>query len=175
MTEITRTYTIPLRRKYANTPRHKRTHKAVRVLREFLVQHMKSEDVKIGKHLNEHLWQNGIRNPPSKVTVVATKDKDNSVKVELEGKQYVDFKVKEVTNKDQTFKEKLQSKVAAAKGSSDKEETPAKEESSDKEEKSSEKKDDSKQEEKPSSKKSSTKKTTKKAAPAKEESSKKEE
>jgi hypothetical protein len=84
---------------------------------------MKSDDVKIGKNLNDHIWQNGIRNPPSKVKVIAIKDNEGTVRVELEGKQYVDFKVKDKVDQNQTFKEKLQNKVAEAKGSKPEEET----------------------------------------------------
>ncbi len=113
---ITRTYTVPLRRGFANTPRHRRTHKAVRVLKEFLVKHFKATDVKLGKHLNDLLWENGIRNPPPKVKVTGTKDKDGIVKVELEGKAYAEFKVKEKTERNQTFQEKLKGKVSGTKG-----------------------------------------------------------
>lgn len=133
MAEIKRTYTIPLRRKYANTPRYKRTHKAVRVLREYLAKHMKSEDIKIGKFLNDHLWINGIKNPPSKVTVTAIKDDNGVVRTELEGKKYVDFKIQEKVDNDQSFKEKLQSKVAGAKGEATTEKTPVKDDSAPKE------------------------------------------
>lgn len=113
--EIKRNYTIPLRRGYANTPRYKRTHKAIRVLKAFLIQHFKTEDIKLGKELNEFMWRHGIKNPPSRVKVTAVQDKDGVVKVELEGKEYVEFKVKEKTEKNQSFQEKLKGKVAAAK------------------------------------------------------------
>lgn len=115
MTEdIKRTYTIPLRRGYCNTPRYKRTNKAVRVLKAFLVRHMKSEDIKLGKNLNEFIWAKGIRNPPSKVRVDVVKDKEGVVKVELVGKEYKDFKVQEKTERNQSLKEKLKSKVSSA-------------------------------------------------------------
>ncbi len=113
--EIKRDYTIPLRRGYANTPRYKRTHKAVRVLKEFLIQHFKTEDIKIGKHLNEFIWRHGIKNPPPRVKVTAVVDKDGVVKVELQGKEYVEFKALEKTERNQSFQEKLKSKVSTAK------------------------------------------------------------
>ena len=77
MTDIKREYIIPLRRGFANTPRYKRTNKAVRVLKEFIKKHMKSEEIRLGKKLNEFLWKDGIKNPPAKVNVIVTKDKDN--------------------------------------------------------------------------------------------------
>jgi len=113
--EIKRTYVIPLRRGFVKTPKYKRTNKAVRVLREFLKKHMKSEDIKIGPALNDLLWINGIKNPPGKVTVDVTKDNKGVVRAELKGIKYVDFKPADKVNKNASFKEKLQSKVATSK------------------------------------------------------------
>jgi len=111
--EIKREYIIPLRRGFQNTPRYKRTHKAIRVLKEFIVKNMKSEDIKIGKHLNEFLWKDGIKNPPCRVKVIVTKDKENVVRAELFGFDYVDFK--QITEEEpKNLKEKLQSKLKTA-------------------------------------------------------------
>jgi len=109
--EIKRTYVIPLRRGARNTPRYKRTNKSVRVLRAFVEKHMKTEKVLIGPMLNGLLWENGIKNPPGKVKVDCTKDKEGTVRVELEGINYVEFKQQEKVNKNTSFKEKLQSKM----------------------------------------------------------------
>lgn len=114
--EIKRTYVVPLRRGYFNTPRYKRTNKAVTVLKNFLVKHMKSENIKLGPHLNEFIWKDGIKNPPAKVKIDVTKDKEGMVRAELSGKKYVDFKMQEKVDKNQSFKEKLQNKVKDAKG-----------------------------------------------------------
>ena len=114
--EIKRTYTIPLRRGYANTPRYKRTNKAVRVLKKYIIKHMKSEKIKIGPHLNDLLWVNGIKNPPSKVHVIAKKDANNIVRVELIGKDYVDFKQKEKVEAPKNLQDKLKKSVEDAKG-----------------------------------------------------------
>jgi len=119
--KITRTYTIPLRRGYAETPRYKRTNKAVRVLKEFLAKHMKSEDVRLGKELNEYMWAKGIQNPPPRVSVNVTKDKEGIVRAELEGKVYTDFKQQDKKEEPKSMKEKLQSKVKEAKTGTKKE------------------------------------------------------
>ncbi len=108
--EIKREYVIPLRRGFLNTPRYKRTNKAVRVLKEFLVKNMKSENIRIGPRLNLFLWKDGIRNPPAKVKVTVTKDKEGIVRAELIGFQYVDFKQIE-SEEPKNLKEKLQDKV----------------------------------------------------------------
>ena len=80
-------YVIPLREKIRVSPRFKKTPKAVKTIKEFLVKHMKVYDrdlnkIKIDKYLNEYLWFRGIRNPPHKVKVKAKLDGE-FVKVEL--------------------------------------------------------------------------------------------
>lgn len=84
---IEKEYTIPLREKVRTVPRYKKTNKAVRTVKEFLVRHMKIYDrdlnkIKIDKYLNEYLWFRGIRNPPHKIKVKAVKEGD-IVKVKL--------------------------------------------------------------------------------------------
>ena len=85
--KIERTYNIPLRRACSNAPIYKKTPKAVREVRSFLQKHMKSEDVKLGKHLNLMLWENGIRNPPHHIKVNVIKDAEGKVMAELFGKK----------------------------------------------------------------------------------------
>ena|SRR3989338_7099503 len=84
---LEREYTISLKEKVRSVPRYKKTNKAVRTVKEFLVRHMKIYDgdlnkIKIDKYLNEYLWFRGIRNPPRKVKVKARKEGE-FVKVEL--------------------------------------------------------------------------------------------
>ena len=85
--KLEREYTIPLRKEWGKVPRYKRANKAVKAVKEFLARHMKVSDrnlknVKIDKYLNEELWFRGIRKPPAKIKVKATKEGD-IVKVEL--------------------------------------------------------------------------------------------
>ncbi len=82
---LERTYNVPLRKEWLKVPRHQRTRKAVKALREFLKRHMKGEEIKIGKHLNEHLWKHSIKNPPHHVKINAVKDDKGVVKAELVG------------------------------------------------------------------------------------------
>ncbi len=84
---IERTYNIPLRKEYQKAPNWKRTPKAVVALQEFLVRHMKSEDIKIGNDVNRLIWQHGIQNPPHHVKVTAKKDDKGVVSVSLFGEQ----------------------------------------------------------------------------------------
>jgi len=85
--KITREYVIPLRERGRAVPSYKKTPKAIKTIKEFLVRHMKIENrdlskIKIDKYLNEQMWFRGIKKPPAKIKVKAIKEKD-IVKVEL--------------------------------------------------------------------------------------------
>src|SRR3989344_5399154 len=101
---IERTYTIPLRKEFNKTPRWKKTKKAVSAVKQFLMKHMKSEDIKLGRALNENLWKHGIRNPPHKIKVSVTRDDKGTVRAEL-------FGVKAEETKKET-KKKVENKKA---------------------------------------------------------------
>lgn len=114
MATIQRSYNVPLRRGFRETARWKRTKKAMAVLREFLQQHTKREDVKIGMRLNEYLWRHGIKNPPHHVKVDVWIE-DDVAKAELSGftfKDAVKTKKKEETG---GLKEKIQRKFGVKK------------------------------------------------------------
>lgn len=85
--KIEREYIIPLREKCRPAPRYKKTPKAIRTIKEFLVRHMKIRDrdldkIKIDKYLNEFMWGRGIKNPPHKIKIKAIKEGE-IVRVEL--------------------------------------------------------------------------------------------
>ena len=86
MAELERKYIIPLRKEWVKVPIYKRTKKSITAVREFLQQHMKTEDVRIGKYLNQAIWARGMKRPPHKVDVIAKKIEDkegNYVTVEM--------------------------------------------------------------------------------------------
>lgn len=86
---IEREYTIPLRREINKVARYRKSEKAIKAIKEFLVRHMKVYDrdvkkIKIDRYVNEGIWHRGIRNPPAKIKVKAIKDSETGiVKVEL--------------------------------------------------------------------------------------------
>jgi large subunit ribosomal protein L31e len=80
--EIQRVYTVPLSRAWI-TARHRRTRRAVHILREFAEHHMKSSEIKIDTDLNEELWKRGITKPPRRITVKMEKDEDGVVTISL--------------------------------------------------------------------------------------------
>lgn len=83
MAAVERTLTINVRKQVIKVPAYRRAKKAVTAVREFLQQHMKSENVKLGKYLNLKLWEHGIKNPAMRITVVAKKDDKGTVTAEL--------------------------------------------------------------------------------------------
>jgi large subunit ribosomal protein L31e len=79
--KIEREYVIPLREKCRSVPRYKKTPKAVKTVKEFLIRHMQIRDkdpnkIKIDRFLNEQLWQRGIKKPLHKVKVKVIKEGD---------------------------------------------------------------------------------------------------
>lgn len=84
MDEIERIINIPLRATKM-APRTKRAKRAIKEIREHIMRHMKvdSEHVWIDTALNEKIWERGIQNPPSRISVKAIKFDDGLVEVSL--------------------------------------------------------------------------------------------
>lgn len=90
-----RIYTIPLSKAWIQPPR-KRAPRAMRILKSFLIKHMKLEKREeeteeeeepkrliISNEVNEKIWSRGIEKPPRKIRVRAAKDKEGNVTVYL--------------------------------------------------------------------------------------------
>ena len=69
--DLERVYTIPLRN-VKNVKRTIRAPRAIREVRNFLMKHMKVEDVVIDSSINEKIWERGLQKIPSKIKVKAT-------------------------------------------------------------------------------------------------------
>ncbi len=67
--EIDRVYTINLRRAWLNHPRAKRTKKSIRTIREFVMKHSKTAEVKLSKGINELIMSRGFKKPPGKISI----------------------------------------------------------------------------------------------------------
>ena len=79
-------FTIPFYPKLNKTAPYKRTPKAVRMLKAFIIKHTKADFVVITNELNEFLWERGIRKPPRKIKVraiVETIDEEKIATIEL--------------------------------------------------------------------------------------------
>jgi len=139
--ELEREYIIPLREKIRVSPRYKKTNKAIKTVKEFLVRHMKIRDrdlrkIKLSTYLNEFLWNRGIRNPPHKIKVKAVKEGE-IVRVEL-----VDFSKKLAAKKAREEKlEKISKEIVKKKKEAAKpEEKPEEKETEEKKKEEKEKK-----------------------------------
>ena len=87
-----RFYTIPLGKAWI-VPRKKRAPKAARIVKSFVLKHMKvrteaegeeePERLVIDNEVNEKLWSRGIEKPPRKIRVRVVKDKEGVVTVLL--------------------------------------------------------------------------------------------
>ncbi|PVX24349.1 MAG: 50S ribosomal protein L31e [Candidatus Bathyarchaeum sp.] len=87
-----RFYTIPLRNAWIS-PRKKRAPKAARIVKKFVLKHMKirleadeeeePEKLVIDNEVNEKLWSRGIEKPPRKIRVRVIKDTEGVVTVLL--------------------------------------------------------------------------------------------
>ena len=64
-------FTIPLRKEFLKAPIYKRSSKAVRAVKQFIVRHLKTKEVNVGSQLNLHIWSRGKSNPPTRVKVHA--------------------------------------------------------------------------------------------------------
>ena len=110
--ELEREYIVPLKKGVLNVPHYRRAKKAVRVLKEFMVKHMKVRDrdlkkVKIDMYLNNELWFRGIKKPVNKIKVKAKK---------IDGIVYVELaEIPEVVKYKMDWAEKQKSKAVAKK------------------------------------------------------------
>jgi large subunit ribosomal protein L31e len=88
-------YTVPLGRSWIGPP-NRRAARAVRIVRGFVVRHMKFERggekegeeeepkrLVISNEVNERIWGRGIQKPPRKIRIRAAKDKEGNVTVYL--------------------------------------------------------------------------------------------
>jgi len=87
-------YTIPLRRAWIS-PRKKRAPRSMRILKSFIMRHMKlrteaevegeeeAERLVVSNEVNERIWGRGTEKPPRKIRVRAVKDKEGVVTIYL--------------------------------------------------------------------------------------------
>ncbi|MBD3397864.1 hypothetical protein GF412_01800 [Candidatus Micrarchaeota archaeon] len=80
MADLERIYVVPFRSVY-DSPRTRRSRKAVKTLRSFISRHMKAEEseVAISEGVNRLIWKRGIQKPPRKIKVRAVKSGDRVV------------------------------------------------------------------------------------------------
>jgi len=97
-------FNIPLRDAFER-PRTRRAKIATDIVRNFLVRHMKSENIKIGNSINQEIWKRGIQKPPRKIRIHALKE-ENTVYAELLGVEIKTPSKEELKKKEEKKKEK---------------------------------------------------------------------
>jgi len=71
-------YDLNLRRIWT-APREKRTPRAVRYVRQYAANRMKTNNVSLSEETNSLLWNRGISKPPRKIRIRVVKDKEGKV------------------------------------------------------------------------------------------------
>ena len=87
-------YNIPLRKEWSKASRGRRAKRAIHAVQDFIKKHMKSDNILLGPKLNENIWSKGMQSPPHHVKVLAVRNKEGEVRVELVGHKF-EKKVKE--------------------------------------------------------------------------------
>jgi ribosomal protein L31E len=85
-------FTIPLRDAEKKSTRRRSTY-SVSIVKDYIMKKMKTDNVKIGKFLNEALWESGKKKAQRNVRVKLIKDEE-VVKAELIGHDYMEVKQK---------------------------------------------------------------------------------
>lgn len=76
---------VPLRGAW-NITRYKRAPRAIKIIRNEVIRHLKvqeDEEIYIDPSVNEHIWANGIENPPRKVRVQVTRFEEDEIPIEV--------------------------------------------------------------------------------------------
>ncbi len=122
--KIERLYTVPLGKAYEYT-RTKRARRSVSLLRQFLIRHMKSVNVRISEQLNEFLWARSMQKPPRKVKIKVVKEGD-SVLASLPDEKPKPARKKKMTKAPEPKKEEKKEE-SKKEGKAEKKEEPKKE------------------------------------------------
>ena len=88
-----RVFTIPLRKAFRKA-RPRRANYAISLIRDFLMRHLKTKDVKLGRHINEEI----MKRLPRRIRVKAFID-EGVAKAELVDYQYEEFKAEKFEKK----------------------------------------------------------------------------
>ncbi len=101
MAAIERIYTIPLGDAYI-CARAKRAKRAVLLVRQFALRHMKAEKARVSEGINSLIIRNGAKKPPRRIKARIVKGDDSVARVWLIGEEE---KIKEAADKKKKDKE----------------------------------------------------------------------
>jgi large subunit ribosomal protein L31e len=66
---VSRDYTIHLAKRTHKTTFKAKTPKAIKAIKKFAEEMMKTTDVRIDPKVNKFIWKQGVRNPPKRIRV----------------------------------------------------------------------------------------------------------
>ena len=69
-----------------NITRYKRAPRAMQIIREQVIRHLKvreDEELYIDEEVNEYIWKRGIENPPRKVKLLVIRHDEPDIPVEV--------------------------------------------------------------------------------------------
>ena len=66
---VSRDYTIHLAKRTHKTTFKSKTPKAIKEIKKFAEQMMKTKDVRLDPKVNKFIWKQGVRNPPKRIRV----------------------------------------------------------------------------------------------------------
>jgi len=74
--DITRDYTVVLHKRVQGVQFKKKAPKAVKAIKKFARENMRTEDIRIDVKLNQFIWSQGIHNIPTRVRIRLRRKKD---------------------------------------------------------------------------------------------------
>merc|ERR1711976_1043968 len=77
LTPATRDYTVVLHKRVQGVSFKKKAPKAIKAIRNFAREAMRTEDVRVDVKLNQFVWSQGIRNVPKRVRLRLRRKKDD--------------------------------------------------------------------------------------------------
>ena len=92
--EFERIYTINLG-KVLLSPNNRRAKRAINMIKDFVMKHLHTEQIKIDTDLNLHIWKNGMKHPPRKIKVKITKTESGDILVS----KYIEITTDEKSDK----------------------------------------------------------------------------
>src|SRR3989338_5475295 len=107
---VEKVFNIPLRKAYKKC-RIRRSNYAMVLVKEYLKNQTKKDNIKIGSHLNALLWQKGPKKPQTMIRVKAV-IADDVVKAEILGHDYQDFIAMKVKKKEKLL-DQLKARMGA--------------------------------------------------------------
>ena len=88
---VTRDYTIQLSKRLKKTAFKKKAPKAIKEIRAFAQQMMKTKDVRLSADLNKAVWSKGVKNVPARIRVRLSRKRNDDEEAEEKLYTLVEF------------------------------------------------------------------------------------